>query len=92
MLLSMYQIFSSLLSQLPFSIYFFLHFYGVTFFATPNINSFFKIRPRISTRGCVSRSVGPLVRPSVRPKNVISYVPSTKFDMYKEKIKDNKKN
>ena len=37
MLLIIYQIFSSLLSHLPFSVQFFLHFYGVTFFGTPNI-------------------------------------------------------
>ena len=37
MLLIMYQIFSSLLSHLPFLVYFLLHFYGVTFFGTPNI-------------------------------------------------------
>ena len=37
MLLIMYQIFSSLLGQLSFSVHFFLHFYGVTFFGTPNI-------------------------------------------------------
>ena len=36
MLLIMYQIFSSLLGHLPFSVQFFLHFYGVTFFGTPN--------------------------------------------------------
>ena len=36
-LLIMYQIFSSLLGQLPFSLHFFLHFYGVTFFGTPNM-------------------------------------------------------
>ena len=34
----MYQIFSSLLDHLPFSVHFFLHFYGVTFFGTPNIS------------------------------------------------------
>ena len=33
----MYQIFSSLLGHLSFSVQFFLHFYGVTFFGTPNI-------------------------------------------------------
>ena len=37
MLLLMYQIFSSLLGHLPFSMHFFLHFYGVTFSGTPNI-------------------------------------------------------
>ena len=37
MLLIMYQIFSSLLGHLPFSVQFFLHSYGVTFFGTPNI-------------------------------------------------------
>ena len=37
MLLIMYQILSSLLSHLPFSVHFLLHFYGVTFFGTPNI-------------------------------------------------------
>ena len=37
MLLIMYQIFSSLLGHLPFSVHFLLHFYGVTFFGTPNI-------------------------------------------------------
>ena len=36
-LLIMYQTFSSLLSHLPFSVLFLLHFYGVTFFGTPNI-------------------------------------------------------
>ena len=39
MLLLMYQVFSSLLGHLPFSVHLFLHFYGVTFFGTPNINS-----------------------------------------------------
>ena len=39
MLLIMYQIFSSLLGYLPFSVQFFPHFYGVTFFGTPNINN-----------------------------------------------------
>ena len=39
MLLIMYQIFSSLLGHLPFSVHFLLHFYGVTFFGTPNIQS-----------------------------------------------------
>ena len=38
MLLIMYQIFSSLLGHLPFSVQFFLHIYGVTFFETPNIS------------------------------------------------------
>ena len=38
MLLIMYQIFSSLLGHLPFSVHFLLHFYGVTFFGTPNIS------------------------------------------------------
>ena len=38
MLLIMYQIFSSLLGHLPFSVHFLLHFYGVTFFGTPNTN------------------------------------------------------
>ena len=37
MLLIIYQIFSSLVGQLLFSVHFFLHFYGVTFFGTPNI-------------------------------------------------------
>ena len=37
MLLIMYQIFSSLQGHLPFSVHFLLHFYGVTFFGTPNI-------------------------------------------------------
>ena len=37
LLLIMYQIFNSLLGHLPFSVNFFLHFYGVTFFGTPNI-------------------------------------------------------
>ena len=37
MLLIMYQILSSLLGHLPFSMHFLLHFYGVTFFGTPNI-------------------------------------------------------
>ena len=32
----MYQIFSSLLGHLLFSVHFLLHFYGVTFFGTPN--------------------------------------------------------
>ena len=36
MLLIMYQIFSSLLGHLPFLVHFLLHFYGVTFFGTPN--------------------------------------------------------
>ena len=36
MLLIIYQIFNSLLGNLPFSVQFFLHFYGVTFFGTPN--------------------------------------------------------
>ena len=36
MLLIMYQIFSSLLGHLLFLVQFFLHFYGVTFFGTPN--------------------------------------------------------
>ena len=36
MLLIIYQIFSSLLGNLPFLVQFFLHFYGVTFFGTPN--------------------------------------------------------
>ena len=36
MLLIMYKIFSSLLGHLPFSVQFFLHFYGATFFGTPN--------------------------------------------------------
>ena len=38
MLLIMYQIFSSLLGHLLFSVHFLLYFYGVTFFGTPNIN------------------------------------------------------
>ena len=38
MLLIINQIFSSLLGHLPFSVQFFLHFYGVTFFGTPNID------------------------------------------------------
>ena len=36
MLLLMYQVFSSLLGHLPFSVHLFLPFYGVTFFGTPN--------------------------------------------------------
>ena len=40
MLLIMYQIFSSLLGQLPFPVHFFLYFYVVTFFGTPNITVF----------------------------------------------------
>ena len=40
MLLIMYQIFSSLLGHLSFSVHFLLHFYGVTFFGTPNISFF----------------------------------------------------
>ena len=36
MLLLMYQIFSSLQGHLPFLVHFLLHFYGVTFFGTPN--------------------------------------------------------
>ena len=36
MLLIMYQIFSSLIGHLPFSVHFLLHFNGVTFFGTPN--------------------------------------------------------
>ena len=39
MLLIMYQIFSSLLGHLPFLVHFFLHFYGVTFFGTPNMRT-----------------------------------------------------
>ena len=35
----MYQIFSSLLGNLPLSVQFFLHFYGVTFFGTPNTDT-----------------------------------------------------
>ena len=38
----MYQIFSSLLGQLSFSVHFFLHFYGVTFFGTPNTFTFLR--------------------------------------------------
>ena len=37
MLLIIYQIFSSLLGHIPFSVHFLLHFYGATFFGTPNI-------------------------------------------------------
>ena len=36
MLLIMYQFFSFLLSHLPFLLHFFHHFYGITFFGTPN--------------------------------------------------------
>ena len=46
MLLIMYQIFSSLLGHLPFSVQFFPHFYGVTFFGTPNITNFCDVKRR----------------------------------------------
>ena len=39
MLLIMHQVFSSLLRHLPFSVHFFIPFYGVTFFGTPNNKS-----------------------------------------------------
>ena len=37
MLFLIFKIFSSLQGHLPFSVHFFLHFYGVTFFGTPNM-------------------------------------------------------
>ena len=51
MLLFMYQIFSSLLGYLPFLVQFFLHFYGVTFFGTPNTSISFGLLGIVSSGG-----------------------------------------